>query len=273
MSRRTMLLVLVILGLLSGTARADRVTALDYYPYDGLWFNVEPDPFGWIEVRFQVFCGNACVEWDQSYYYEPGWHQEPINHNNYHDRNVWYADMGYCCSDGSNWWNYFSGFKHAAWDCGDVRADINQEYIDWGVYADGGYMPGCGIGGSGLTPGPGWGPFPFSALNDGTYAWGVIRNNYLYDYTAQVQYQVGYNIRVTSGYRNPYRNYQVGSTAYLSRHQWGDAIDVKPASAPSGCVSLATWNQLHDAAVNAGGSWFEAYNSDCTHLHVDLRNW
>ena len=59
---------------------------------------------------------------------------------------------------------------------------------------------------------------------------------------------------------------------YIEHDGTEHAIDVKPASAPSGCISLATWNQLHDAAVNAGGSWFEAYNSDCTHLHVDLRN-
>jgi len=279
MSGRAVAFLALALVFSGRVIRADSITQAPYMPYAGVWFYLAPDPdFGYgpfNEGRIMVGCANGTCEWDRLIYAE-GWYQDPVSHTNYRQTMSWFGYTVYCCSETQNWWNYFNGYLRAAWDCFDIRSDINQEYVDWGVYADGGYLPGCVIGGNGLTQGPGWGPFPFSLLNDGNYSWGVIRNNYLYDFTAQmqsqVQYQFGYNIRVTSGYRNPYRNWQVGG-AYLSRHQWGDAVDVKPASAPGGCIGQATWNELHTGALNAGGTWFELYSDDCTHLHVDLRNW
>ena len=271
--RRRLVVVLVLSLLLnSAPARADYIGAAPYWPNDGVWFYVYNEPCCYVDTLIQTYCGYGCTDWGGIFYIYDGWIQSYISHNNFHEQPYWFGHNHYWDGE-TGWFSGWDGYLKAAWDCGDVRSDLNQEYVNHGVYWNGGYMPLCGWGGAGFTYGPGWGPFPFSALNDGTLSYiGVIRNDYLYNFTADVQYFVGYPIRVTSGYRNPNQNAAYGGKP-LSRHQWGDAIDVKPASAPAGCISVATWNELVVAAAISGGSWFEPYSDDCTHLHVDLRNW
>ncbi len=276
MSGRAVAVLALVLVLTGSVAGADQISASNYWPYDGVWFHLVPDsdfgygPFNAGDIF--VYCGYACEEWSQRNITQEGWYHDPVSHNNYHQTPEWFGDMVYCCSETANWWNYFGGNLHAAWDCGDVRSDINQEYVDWGVYADGGYMPVCGIGGSGLQTGPGYGAFPFSVLNTGDYSWAVIRNDYLYGFLPNVQNSAGYNISVTSAYRNPVRNGAVGG-AYLSRHQWGDAADFKPWFTGSGCVDSGNWEWLSEVAQGQGASYIEPYSLDCSHLHADLRNW
>ena len=83
---------------------------------------------------------------------------------------------------------------------------------------------------------------------------------------------------IESGYRNPVHNVAVSSTPRIgSRHQWGDAVDVKPLNAPSGPMDSTDWTLLRSAAFDAGGGpefvSFEPFEWDETHLHVDLRKW
>jgi hypothetical protein len=270
--RVTVALLFSFCVLWGSAARADNVYVLDYWPGQGAYFNASSGEWDWVVARIQVMCqGGGCAEWDESFYYE-GWYQSPVVHNDYHARNQWYGDMGHCCYDDQNFWNYFSGQLHAAWDCWDVRSDLNQEYVNQGQYWNANYIPLCGYGGAGYQAGPGYGPFPFSALNTGDSYWAVIRNDYLYNYMANWQAAAGYSLHVTSAYRNPNRNARIGG-APLSRHVFGDGVDVKPSSAPVGCMSPSSWTSLSNVAWGQGASYVEPYSQDCTHVHADLRGW
>jgi uncharacterized protein YcbK (DUF882 family) len=58
----------------------------------------------------------------------------------------------------------------------------------------------------------------------------------MYGFVAQIQYNYG-AIQITSGYRNPVHNVAVSSTPRIdSRHQFGDAVDIKPWESPSGAL-------------------------------------
>ncbi len=80
------------------------------------------------------------------------------------------------------------------------------------------------------------------------------------DKLQQVRNTVG-PIRVTSGYRNPAHNRDVGG-APLSRHQYGDGFDLVPLE--------ASQNDLQKACNNAGATFTMTYEDG--HVHCDWRD-
>lgn len=272
-----------VLLLRSVPVRADYVYSPDYWPYAGVWVYLESsDPSDLDTWQAWVYCGYGCVEFQDASVSGPAsvWLHDTVPHNNYRVQpNAYiFAQWGYVIYNGDGttyqWWTNDATVLHAIWDCNDARSDINQEYVDWGVYADSSdhYMPLCGYGGTGFQSGGGYGPFPFSVLNTGNYSWAVIRYDYLYGFLWNVQNGAGYNITIGSAYRNPVRNGSVGGD-YLSRHQWGDAADFKPWFSPAGCVDTGNWEWLREVASSQGATYIEPYSLDCTHVHADLRGW
>lgn len=72
----------------------------------------------------------------------------------------------------------------------------------------------------------------------------------------------GAPLRITSGHRDPFRNYMVGG-ASGSRHLHGNAIDVDTSG-----MDAATRGRLVDALVQAGFTGFGQYGA---HIHADMR--
>jgi hypothetical protein len=104
--------------------------------------------------------------------------------------------------------------------CGDVRSTIIQEYVTYRTP----YIPGCTEFTQSIT-GPN---FSFAQLNSGTYSWAILRSYFLNELDALKGLTP---FTITSGYRNPAKEYSVsianGGVYHAgSRHQYGDAIDV-----------------------------------------------
>jgi hypothetical protein len=95
-------------------------------------------------------------------------------------------------------------------------------------------------------------------VND-TYSWAIITPALLNGLEA-VRALYGKQMLITSGYRTPAHNKQVGGVVD-STHIRGLAADI----AASNCTQ---WNALADAA-KAAGAWVEGYCNSPTHVHMD----
>ncbi len=69
-------------------------------------------------------------------------------------------------------------------------------------------------------------------------------------------------VKITSGYRSPGYNSGTGGSASLSRHMYGDGIDLKSAA--------ATPAQIKAACQKVGASYIQLYADG--HVHCDWRN-
>lgn len=85
------------------------------------------------------------------------------------------------------------------------------------------------------------------------------------EYTQQ---GVGYPLHITSGWRCPDKNRQVGGV-FTSLHQWGRAFDVVPMG-QSGPLDSATWTYITNACWAAGASSVEPYDRDPSHAHCEF---
>ena len=84
---------------------------------------------------------------------------------------------------------------------------------------------------------------------------------YALNYIQNVRAELGVPLAVTSGYRSPAYNKKIDG-AKISRHMYGDAIDV--------AASNATPNQIRAACKKIGASYIQVYADG--HVHCDWRN-
>jgi uncharacterized protein YcbK (DUF882 family) len=98
--------------------------------------------------------------------------------------------------------------------------------------------------------------------------WAILRNTLLMGIE---QIRAGYGgvaLTIKSGYRSPSVNYNIEilnnvRPAPASRHVHGDAVDIKS--------NASTWQDLHNAAHNAGACVEPEKNSKSAHVHADWR--
>jgi uncharacterized protein YcbK (DUF882 family) len=74
----------------------------------------------------------------------------------------------------------------------------------------------------------------------------------------------GLPLTINSGYRSPYVQNVINSSAPRDRHIHGGAADVNART-------QAVWNALHDSALSAGGCVEPVSLSGISHLHSDWR--
>jgi peptidase M15-like protein len=231
--------VLVLAGV---PVKADTVSVLLFWPYDGIWIYYDSSrPQNLLDVAFWVYCGWGCSE----YIYGPSpvpsaWIHDPVNHNHYSQAPEWYYQAHY--SDGEvGWWETASGNARAVWNCGDRRSDLNQEYVDsysgGSVYLRTGYLPNCGPWDGGWAQDGGTPHFSWSELNgdfstgNPNYPWGIVRSALKNGLEAtRTNYNRG-GIRLSSGYRTPRGNQNSGGV-FNSYHVHGRAADMYSADNP-----------------------------------------
>jgi hypothetical protein len=145
--------------------------------------------------------------------------------------------------------------------CGDQRDTIIQEYETYATP----YYPAC----SEFTQNTGDATYTFTALNQGTYSWAVLRSYFIGKLNALAQLNT---FQINSAYRNPAREKQVslaqtgGRYHPGSRHQYGDAVDVNTAQ--------ATWLTYHNDGLNLGACVepINVQGNSYAHAHLDWRS-
>ncbi len=151
--------------------------------------------------------------------------------------------------------------------CGDTRDAIIEEYAVRPVI---GFVPGCAdFAQSGSSFHFSW-PQLNQSPGSGHPPWGIVRPALwdLIEGTAAVyDYWGNGPITITSGYRCPHGNALVGGEED-SRHMFGDAFDSKSVTQ---LWDFNEWEELRDAGLAAGATFYESYFLDPTHLHLDLR--
>ena len=136
--------------------------------------------------------------------------------------------------------------------CCDWRDDIQTEYWEYGV----GWIPNCSY----YTLNGG-------ELNTGDHAWAVVRT-VLPGAVASWRSEYGSPLTVSSGYRCPKRNNQVGGES-TSRHMFGDACDMDNPN-----NDVETWCDMWWAAYNCTPQpdFIEPLQkSGLGHVHADWR--
>jgi hypothetical protein len=243
------------------------------WPGNGVWFHLVPDadfgygPFNAGDIF--VYCGYACVEWSQRNITQEGWYQDPVSHNNYQQTPEWFGDMVYCCSaDGSNWWNYFGGNLHAAWDCNDARSALDQEYVDTysggSMYFSYGLLPHCTWVDGDFNSSGGSTNFSWDELNghfrsgNPNYPWGIVRTSLVVGLEATRTDYNSRGITLSSGYRTPSGNAIQPQSVFASYHVYGRAADMCSSDicASRGCANWTVdeFNVLRQAAANTGNT-------------------
>ena len=218
-----------------------------------------------MDIYFAVYCQYCgCYEW--SYVNDSPtecWIHDPVNHNTYTHTLSWYYQVGYSVP-------YEEvtaiGNAVAAWSCGDLRSDINQEYVD--TYSGGSvwftsfYLPLCSAWDGGLATSGGTGNFSWSALN-GDFSsgnqnspYGIVRASLLNGLEATLSIYNRGAITLTGWYRTPSRN-EVNGGVFNSRHVHGRAADMKSAANP---WTETEFNLLKDASLNTSPMPVEALN-------------
>jgi hypothetical protein len=81
-------------------------------------------------------------------------------------------------------------------------------------------------------------------------------------FVEKVRQILGVPVKITSGFRSPGYNSGIDGSASLSRHMYGDGIDLKTAS--------ATPTQIKAACQKVGASYIQLYADG--HVHCDWRN-
>lgn len=157
-----------------------------------------------------------------------------------------------------------SGYVQRPQACGDARDTIIAEYRNGGPgYPAVNWVPGCGD----FSSGGGSAHFSWSELNhspgSGHPPYGIVS---IWSQLEDTRTNHG-NVPITihSGYRCPHGNHAVGG-AGQSRHMWGDAADMS-----TGNWGQTEWDLLRQHALQAGFTWYEPYDWDPSHLHVDRR--
>lgn len=150
--------------------------------------------------------------------------------------------------------------------CGDERDNIIQEYLarpDLAAL----FTPVC----SDFDAGGGSTYLTWQQLNQDASEhppWGIVRARLWYnlDLTRQLYDK---DIRIISGYRCPVGNAKIQGARPLSRHQFGDAVDMSPVSPWPDQGEFAA---LHYAAQSTGPSYLTEWESYSDHhLHADWR--
>jgi len=153
--------------------------------------------------------------------------------------------------------------------CGDVRDNIIQEYIAFGI----GFIPVC----SDFTQTAHSVYFTFAEINvTGDYTWALIRQPLIavqssgYGLDAWRTAYGGPRI-INSGYRNPAHNAAVGG-APQSRHVYGDAADFRNQSYGTS-NQTAEWQAMVNAATVAHADFIEPSTGPCKYActHADWR--
>jgi len=119
-----------------------------------------------------------------------------VNHNSYLDRPYVYGQIEHD-GGGETTWN---GQAIAAWDCGDARSALDQEYVDTysggSVYFSLGMLPHCTWLDGDFNSSGGSTNFSWSEVNGGfsqgnpNYPWGIVRTSL---YVGLEQTRTNYN--------------------------------------------------------------------------------
>ena len=142
--------------------------------------------------------------------------------------------------------------------CGDQRDTIVAEYESYGTP----YFPEC----DNFTQDTEDPVYTFELLNQGTYSWAILTDYFILDLHELAALNSFTN---SSAYRNPAREYAVsvanGGTYHPgSRHQYGDAIDVKSTE--------ATWGTYQTDGHQTGACVEpEEVQNSWAHTHLDWR--
>ena len=115
--------------------------------------------------------------------------------------------------------------------------------------------------------------FDESELNTGDYSYfipGVMSEiaeavRTRYNGKVDTDAATDYGIVVSSGYRNPRRDDQVGGVS-TSKHQWGEAVDLVPGRLPPNVTSSQAMDWIEEAAQDAG---YEV-EDEGDHVHVEV---
>jgi hypothetical protein len=276
MGKRCMVACMIGFSLaLSAAVRADTMAMLPYWPGDGIWLYYSTDASA-IDADFWVYCGPGCVEFSSANNIPPApleqWVHDPVNHNSYLDRPYVYGQIEHDGGGETTW----DGQAIAAWDCGDARSALDQEYVD--TYSGGsmyfvlGMLPHCTWVDGDFNSSGGSTNFSWSEVNGGfsqgnpNYPWGIVRTSL---YIGLEQTRTNYNrggISLSSGYRTPSGNANVGGV-FGSYHVRGRAADMysssnawtedefnlmRQAAADTGnTVELLSWNTYTDHHLHA----------------------
>jgi hypothetical protein len=126
------------------------------------------------------------------------------------------------------------GSRVACSNSGDDREDIIPQYFVYGAS----WTPSC----SDFTQQSTSQYFTFSELNGGDFNWAILRASLLSGIdSTRINY--GAALSVSSGYRNPSRNFAIGG-ATNSPHIYGEAIDLHS--------NAGTWSLIRNAGLDAG---------------------
>ena len=110
--------------------------------------------------------------------------------------------------------------------CGDPGKDqLVGEYVD--PY----YQAPTAVTCDELTQNSGSSHFSFGQMNSGWYSWGIIEGVLSTGVDCVWDHVSGYSLDVSSGYRNPAKNFQTENASPTSPHMYGRAVDFHSTSA------------------------------------------
>jgi hypothetical protein len=262
MMRKQLIAVLVVLLLLPISARAsDVLYVLDFWPNDGIWLHVVSDSLNWEVHVINGLCGPPCEEVSVQGQAADLWVHDLVAHNTYV---VNYQPAAWLTSiyppDGTEVDVDYN--IHAVWDCYDARSALNQQYVDTysggSMYFSLSMLPLCSSGDGDFQSGGGSpnSNFSWSELNGGfstgnpNSPWGIVRTSLTTGLEAtRTNYNRG-GISLSSGYRTPSGNANVGGV-FGSYHVRGRAADMYSSAY---AWTQDEFNLMRQAAANTGNT-------------------